>query len=110
MQGIAREALPYNVNSIDDIIKTLRARIKPDNSKVIAGRIADLHVRNGNFLEFWKQVEDLADALKRSLLTEGITKVKAQEMAVAQTVSVCRLKSRTDLVKSILASTLLVQN
>ena len=55
LQGIAREALPYNVNSIDDIIKTLRARIKPDNSKVIAGRIAALHVRNGNFQEFSKQ-------------------------------------------------------
>ena len=105
MQRIAREALPDNINSIDDIIKALRARIKPDNSKVIAGRIAALHVRNGNFQEFSKQVEDLADALERSLVIEGITKVKAQEIAVEQTVSVCRLNARTDLVKSILAST-----
>ena len=88
-QGIAREALPDNINPIDDIIKALRARIKPDNSKDIVGRIAALHVRNGNFQEFSKQAEDLADALERSIVIESITKVKAQEIAVKHTVSVC---------------------
>ncbi|XP_036340890.1 putative uncharacterized protein DDB_G0272516, partial [Rhagoletis pomonella] len=65
--------------------------------------------------KFWKakltqksernRVEELSDALERSLIIEGMTQSKAHEMAVEQTVNVCRLNTRSDLVKSILSST-----
>ena len=47
----------------------------------------------------------MADALERSLVIEGITKEKAHEMAIEQTVKVCRFNAASDLVKPILAST-----
>lgn len=105
LEGKAREALPENVTSINDIKVALKAKIKPENSKVIAGKIAALQVRSGNYPEFTKQAEALADALERSLVIEGISKQKATEMAIEQTVNVCRLNAKTDLVKAILAST-----
>lgn len=105
LEGKAREALNENVSTIEEIKSSLTGKLKPDNSKVIAGKIAALHVRNNNYAEFAKQAEDLADALKRSLVTEGITQVKAHELAIEQTVAVCRLNARSDLVKAILAST-----
>ncbi|XP_036344361.1 putative uncharacterized protein DDB_G0289263 [Rhagoletis pomonella] len=105
LEGKAREAIPIQVNSVSDIKSALRNRIKPDNSKVVAGKIAALHVNNNNYSDFAKRVEELSDSLERSLIIEGITQEKAHEMAVEQTVSVCRLNARSDLVKSILAST-----
>ncbi|XP_017469296.1 PREDICTED: rho GTPase-activating protein gacZ-like [Rhagoletis zephyria] len=105
LEGKAREAIPTEVSSVRQIKDALRNRIKPDNSKVVAGKIASLHVINNNYTEFAKRVEELSDALERSLIIEGMTQSKAHEMAVEQTVNVCRLNTRSDLVKSILSST-----
>ncbi|XP_017489787.1 PREDICTED: nuclear pore complex protein nup43-like, partial [Rhagoletis zephyria] len=69
------------------------------------GKNASLHVINNNYTEFAKRVEELSDAFERSLIIEGMTQSKAHEMAVEQTVNVCRLNTRSDLVKSILSST-----
>lgn len=88
LEGKAREALPETITSIDDIKNALRSRIKPDNSKVIAGKIAALNVRNNNYAEFSKQAVDLADALQHSLVIEGMTKTKPHQMTIEQTVSV----------------------
>lgn len=105
LEGKAREALPTTISCTNDIKSSLRARIKPDNSKVVAGKIASLHVANNNYSDFSKRVEELAEALERSLIIEGITQTKAHEMAVEQTVNVCRINAKSSLVKSILAST-----
>ncbi|XP_067634644.1 putative mediator of RNA polymerase II transcription subunit 29 [Eurosta solidaginis] len=105
LEGKAREAIPTNITSIQEIKDALKSRIKPDNSKVVAGKIASLKVTNNNLTEFAKRVEELSDALERSLIIGGISKDKAHEMAVEQSVNVCRLNTRSDLVKSILAST-----
>ncbi|XP_036322105.1 putative uncharacterized protein DDB_G0292292 [Rhagoletis pomonella] len=105
LDGKAREAIPTEVNSVRQINDALRNRIKPDNSKVVAGKIASLHVTNNSYTEFAKRVEELSDALESSLIIEGMTQSKAHEMTVEQTVNVCRLNTRWDLVKSILSST-----
>lgn len=105
LDGKAREVLPETISSIEQITDTLKTRIKPDNSKVVAGRIAALHIKNNNYTEFAKNVEDLADALQRSLIIEGITKTKAEEMAIEQTVKICRNNAKSEMVKAILAST-----
>ena len=98
-------AKPENVVTIEEIKIALKNKIKPDNPKVVAGKIAALQVKNNNYADLAKQTEELADVLERSLVIEGITKVKAHEMAIEQTVSVGRLNAKSDLVKSILAST-----
>ena len=105
LQGKAREALPENITSLQQIVEALRSRIKPDSSKIVAGRITSLQVKDGDYQDFAKQAEDLADALERSLVIEGMTKEKAHEMAVEQTVSVCRINSKSDLVKTVLVAT-----
>ncbi|XP_067639439.1 bromodomain-containing protein DDB_G0270170-like [Eurosta solidaginis] len=105
LEGKARGALPTHIESVNQIKEALCSEIRPDTSKVVAGKIAALRVTNNNFSEFSKQVEELSDSLERCLFIEGMTKAKAHEMAVEQTISVCRLNSRSDMVKSILAST-----
>ncbi|XP_036342714.1 myb-like protein G, partial [Rhagoletis pomonella] len=105
LEGKAREAIPTEVNSVRQIKDALGNRIKPDNSKVVAGKIAYFHVINNNYTEFARRVGELSDALKRSLIIEGMTQSKAHEMEVEQTVNVCRLNTRSDMFKSILSST-----
>ncbi|XP_036346565.1 uncharacterized transmembrane protein DDB_G0285607-like, partial [Rhagoletis pomonella] len=96
----ARESLPTQISSVNQIKEALSNKIKPDNSKVVAGKIAALKVHNNNYSDFAKQVEELADSLERSLIIEGMTQAKAHEIAVEQTINVCRLNSRSDMVKS----------
>ncbi|XP_036344380.1 putative uncharacterized protein DDB_G0286901 [Rhagoletis pomonella] len=105
LEGKAREVLPSQIISVDQIKVALRSRIKPDNSKVVSGKIASLHITNNNYSDFAKRVEELSDELERSLIIEGMTQAKAHELAVEQKVNGCRLNSRSELVKSNLAST-----
>lgn len=105
LQGKARECIPVNPNSIDEVIDALKANIAPDNSKVVAGRLLALRVDRSKLTEFTEQAEKLAEALQRSLVVEGIPQAKAREMSIEKTVEVCRNAARSDLVKSVLAAT-----
>lgn len=55
--------------------------------------------------EFSEKAEALADDFRRALVMEGIPSEKANEMTIDKTVNICRSSARSDLVKSILAST-----
>lgn len=105
LEGKALEAVPEDANSIDDIVTALKSKIKPDSSKVVAGRMMALRSDKTNLQDFSKQAEELADSLRRSLIVEGISQAKAHEMTVDKTVEMCRASAKTDLVKSILAAT-----
>lgn len=104
LEGKALELMPDNP-TIDTIIETLKTKIKPDNSKVITGKINALRSDRMQMQDFAKQAEELADALKRSLVFEGITKDKANEMVVEETVKMCRNSAKSDLVKAVLEAT-----
>lgn len=73
LEGKALEAIPAQPASVDAIVIALRDAIRPDNSKVIAGRMTALQVRNGNYEEFTKSVETLSDAFRRARVVEGIS-------------------------------------
>lgn len=105
LEGKAEDCISSNAQHVDEIIAALRKHIKPDNSKVIAGRLLALRPDRAKLTEFTEQAEKLADALQRSLVIEGITQEKAREMTIERTVELCRNSSRSDLVKSILAAT-----
>lgn len=105
LEGKALECIPPNPDTIDAIIEALERNIKPDNSKVVAGRLLALKPDKSKLTEFTEQTEKLADALQRSLTLEGISQAKALEMTIEKTVEVCRNAARTDLVKAVLAST-----
>ena len=75
LDGKARETLPDLAKGIYDIKIGLKSKLKSDNSKIIAGKLVVLQVRNNNISKFSKQAE-------RSLIVEGITIPKAHEIAV----------------------------
>lgn len=105
LEGRALESIPNDAATIAQIKDALTARIKPDNSKVVAGRMLALRPDRSKMVEFTKQAEELAEALQRSLVIEGISQEKAREMTVEKAVELCRGAARSDLVKSVLAST-----
>lgn len=103
--GKALESIPPEPANVDEIITALRQQIQPDSSKVVAGRLLALRPDRAKMTDFSEQAEKLAEALQRSLIIEGISQAKAREMTVERTVEVCRSAARSDLVKSVLAST-----
>lgn len=105
IDGKAREFISETDDTVAAIVNKLRANIKPDNSKVIEGRILSLKLSGSNQEEFATKAEELAEAFRRSLVVEGVTPVKATEMAVDKTVELCRANARSDLVKSVLEAT-----
>lgn len=105
LEGKALECIPTVVDNIDEIVNALREQIKPDNSKVIAGRMLALRVDRSKIVDFTQQAETLSEALQRSLIIEGISQAKAREMTIEKAVEVCRNAARSDLVKSVLAAT-----
>lgn len=104
LEGKALEAVPANPATIVIIKDALKNCIKPDNSKIIEGRMLSLKNDNMTTQDFSKKAEELADALKRTLIVEGISEAKANEMTIDKTVEMCRATARTNLVKSVLAS------
>lgn len=104
LEGRALEAMPENLTTVQQIKDALSRKIKPDSSRVIEGKISALRLIKGNFSTFSKQAEDLAEALRRSLIVEGISKSKAEEMAVNKTIDLCRKTSHTDVVKSVISA------
>lgn len=103
-EGRAREIV-NDVNTIEDFRNVLRENIFPENSKVIEGRIISLRYAYSRQEEFATKAEELADALRRTLIIEGMTAAKANEISIDKTVQLCRKSANSDLVKSVLAST-----
>lgn len=104
LDGRAREVIPQDCNDINIIKRALKDRIKPDSSKVIAGRMMALRMDQKKMQDFSQQAEELSEAFRRSLIGEGLTQEKANEMAVDKAIDMCRASARSDLVKSVLAS------
>lgn len=105
LEGKALEVVPAEPATIDEIVQALEKYIKPDNSKVISGRMLALRSDRLKATEFAKQTEDLAEAFQRSLIIEGFPRNKAEELSIEKTVEMCKGNARTDYVKSVLAST-----
>lgn len=105
LDGRAREYITNTVDTTDAIITILREKIKPDNSAVIEGRFASLKINKNDTTDFIQKAENLADALRRSLIIEGVSPEKADSMAVTKTVELCRNTTQSDIVKSVIAST-----
>lgn len=105
LDGRAREFITEDVNSLQDLKNVLRENIVPENSKVIEGRITSLRYAYSRQEEFASKAEELADALRRTLIIEGMTAAKANEISVDKTIQLCRKSTNSDLVKSVLAAT-----
>lgn len=98
----AREAVTANVDTLDKLVDVLRSTIKPDDSTIIEGRIAALRYSYAKEDEFMVKAEQLAEALHRTLIIEGVTPEKANQMTIASTVALCRRSTTSPIVKSAL--------
>lgn len=105
LDGRAREFVTVDVDTIDKLKDALINNIVPENSRVIEGRILSLRYAYSRQEEFTARAEELADALRRTLIIEGMTAAKASEISIDKTVQLCRKSTNSDLVKSVLAST-----
>lgn len=81
LEGRAREYITDTIVSIEQFKRVLRDNIQPENSKVIEGRIASLRYAYSKQGEFSAKAEELADALRRTLIIEGMTPRKANEIS-----------------------------
>lgn len=69
---------------------SLKKKIKPENSKVIAGRFMAIRADRSNLSDYTKRTETLAEQLNRSLILEDIPSEKANEMTIDRTIELCR--------------------
>lgn len=104
LEAKALETLSEDANTYEVIVDALKDNIKPDSSMVIEGRMLSLHLDKNNVAKFVKQAEELAEALRRSLIVEGISKPKADEMSIAKRVELCRKTARSGVVKSVISA------
>lgn len=90
---------------VDGILNDLKTNIQHDSSKVIEGRLMSLNLNKITSAEFAQKAEQLAEDLQRALIIEGISRVKAQEMVIDRTVTMCRQSARGETVKTVIAAT-----
>lgn len=103
--GKALEYMPTGTLTTDQIITVLREKIRPESSKIIEGRLAALRSDRQSLQNFSKMAEELAENLKRSLIMEGMTVEKANEVTIDRTVKMCRSSAKNDLTRAVIAST-----
>lgn len=105
---IAKEAIE-EINppptTVAQIVTALRNKIKVDNSKVVLGRLLALKCDKTSVQNFQEKGEELAEKLRLAYISDGIPAPVAKEMVIDKTIEMCRSSARTQLVKSVLAST-----
>lgn len=100
VKGLAADVLPADPESIEAIKKTLLEKIKPENSKVVKGKLMALKADRNNLIEYTKKAEQLAENLKRSLILENIPYENANKMVIDDTIELCRANTNSVLVKA----------
>lgn len=104
LEGKALEAIPSNANTVEEIKNALKKNIKPDPSEVIESKLLALRLDRKPLQDFTSEAEGLAERLKRSLVMEGVSDSKATDMVIKKMTETCRKSARSDLIKSVLAS------
>lgn len=105
IDGKARDYVTSSDLTTKQITDKLRENIRPENEKIIKGKMAALKADRSSLTNFAEQAEILADSLKRAYIAEGIPTATANKMTVEETIAMCKSSSSSDYVKSILAST-----
>lgn len=104
LDGRAGEIVTNDVDTIENLFCRLRAEIRPDTSKVIEARIDSLRYSVENQEEFADRAEELADALRRTLVLEGMTQNKANEIVIDRMTRFCSRNAGSNVVKAVLSA------
>lgn len=105
LEGRALEALPENVENATQLIHALKSKIKPESSKIVLGRFLALRAERNSLQKFQETADELSNSLRRAYISEGMSQTLAEKTTIDKTVEMCRLSAKTNLVKSVLAST-----
>lgn len=105
LEAKAEESVPDDCDTVENLCKALQDKLKPDSSAIIEGKILALRMQKGNYSKFAEEAEKLGESLRRSLISEKLTKEKAEELTIRRMVELCRKTARNDVVKSVLEST-----
>lgn len=106
VKGRALDVIPSDPADSKVIREAIKNKIKPEKSSIIEGRMIALKIDKGGFTEFSNKVEKLSDKYKHSLIAEGISKEKANEMTIAKAVSLCKSNARDIQVKTALTASI----
>lgn len=98
-----RSKITIKPRSIDSLIDALKIAVKHESSDVLEGRL--LSLRSKTMEEFAQKAEKLADSFRQALILEEVGPAKANEMAIAKTVQLCRSRTNAPDVKAVLRST-----
>lgn len=90
--------------TIPDIISALRRDIILESSEILESRLAALRFDDKNLTDFAYAAEKLSDQIINSLMSEGVTKVKAIQMTTRMVVDNCRKSAKSQTIKTILAA------
>lgn len=104
LDGRARELISDEIETIEELMDTLKGKIRPENSKVIEARMASLHYSFKRQEDFANRAEELADALRRTLIIEGMTAEKANECVIDRTIQLCKKNTQSNVVKAVLSA------
>lgn len=102
LDGRARELITDDIDNIEDLLTTLKGNISPEKSNIISGRLIALRYSYAKQEEFAEKAEELANALRRTLVFEGIPAKIAEEKSVEETVKLCRKFTNSDVGKAVL--------
>lgn len=103
--GRAKEAVPDATNTVEAIKTALKAKIKPENSDVVLGRLLALKADRNSLQNFQKLAEELSEKLRIAYVDDGIPPDVAKKMVVAKTVEMCKSTARNEYVKTVIAAT-----
>ncbi|XP_037048441.1 nucleomorphin-like [Bradysia coprophila] len=103
--GTVRDGIVGTPGTVNEIIDAVKAVVKPESSKVVEGKFHALRLDRTPVQNFCDKSNELAERFRRALILEGIPPERAEIMTVDKTVEVCRLNAKSDLIKSVLAST-----
>lgn len=104
LEGRADEFVSDECDTLAKLTAVLKEKIKPDSSAIIEGKMLALRLQRGDLSKFATETEKLGEAYRRSLIVEGITQAKAEELAIRKTIELCRKTAKADVVKSVLES------
>ena len=103
LEGRALDALE-NAKTINELEENLKIKIKPESSAILEARLSVLRLEKGKLSEFSKEVEKLADQLKRSLTVSGVPSKIAQEMVTNKVTELCKKSADSEYIRTIMAA------
>lgn len=104
LEDRALDYVPANPASVIEITNALKASIKRNPSSLIESKLDSLKLKSlANLDEFVQCADKLAHELRSTMITEGCTPTKADEMVKSKVTKLCRDSAITDTIKTIMA-------